>query len=150
MRSIDNLMGCRKICTVSCNYQKAHGVEVSLRSSLRDKVEIWRCPARAMVDVQAGSSQNVLNSRLYPFCQCSLCYSCSTLMKKLSDSELTVFSISCWYLVMRKAQSGVLILMKLLSSQCISTWSVTPRLLLSIWTQLGEDFSSKFLGNKLG
>lgn len=64
MRSIDNLMGCRKICTVSCNYQKTHGVEVSLRSSLRDKVEIWRCPARAMVDVQAGSSQNVLNSRL--------------------------------------------------------------------------------------
>lgn len=64
MRSIDNLMGCRKICTVSCNYQKEHGVEVSLRSSLQDKVEIWRCPARAMVDVQAGSSQNVLNSRL--------------------------------------------------------------------------------------
>lgn len=26
MRSIDSLMGCRKICTVSCNYQKAHRV----------------------------------------------------------------------------------------------------------------------------
>lgn len=38
-------------------------------------MEIWRCPARAVVDVQAGSSQNVPNSRLRSVCQCNLCYS---------------------------------------------------------------------------
>lgn len=107
-------------------------------------MEICSCPARAKVDVQAGSSQNVPNSRLISVCQCSPCYSYSALMKKLTSWTFCFLHL---LLVAGDEESTV---RSFLSDEVLCVWAI------GLWhqtkssaSQTQRRFFLQVLGNKL-